>query len=144
MAGKTKREAASQPVTIAEWRGRASNERDTLDRELAEMELLINQARTEAARHESKRAATAEKVGTMAAAPGTDPRDLLELKDQLVTLTKRAVLMEAQVDVLAGKRTTFQAVVDNVTDKNAWSTAGNGLIGVGAPRTLKLAARMDF
>lgn len=45
---------------------------------------------------------------------------------------------------LAGKRTTLQAVVDNVTDKNAWSTAGNGLIGVSAPRTLKLAARMDF
>lgn len=45
---------------------------------------------------------------------------------------------------VAGKRTTFQAVLDNVTDKNYWSTAGNGFIGVGSPRTLKVAAKVDF
>ena len=45
---------------------------------------------------------------------------------------------------VAGKRSTFQAVIDNVTDKNYWSTAGNGLLGVGLPRTLKLMAKMDF
>ncbi len=50
----------------------------------------------------------------MAAAPGTDPKDLLELKDQLVTLTKRAVLMEAQVDVLAGKQKTLTRYHDAV------------------------------
>lgn len=43
-----------------------------------------------------------------------------------------------------GKRTTFQAVVDNVTNENYWSTAGNGLLGVGTPRTLKLTAKVDF
>jgi iron complex outermembrane receptor protein len=48
------------------------------------------------------------------------------------------------VTKLAGNRTTFQAVVDNVTDKNYWSTAGNGFIGVGSPRTLKVAAKIDF
>lgn len=46
--------------------------------------------------------------------------------------------------VIGGKRTTFQAVVDNVTDKNYWSTAGNGLLGVGAPRTLKVTAKVEF
>lgn len=46
--------------------------------------------------------------------------------------------------VLGGKRTTFQAVVDNVTDKNYWSTAGNGLLGVGAPRTLKVMTKIEF
>ena len=45
---------------------------------------------------------------------------------------------------LAGKRTTYQAVIDNATDKNYWATAGNGLLGVGAPRTLKLTAKMEF
>ncbi|WP_420473261.1 TonB-dependent receptor domain-containing protein [Noviherbaspirillum sp. ST9] len=45
---------------------------------------------------------------------------------------------------VAGKRSTFQAVVDNVTDKDYWSTAGNGLLGVGLPRTLKLTAKMEF
>ena len=42
------------------------------------------------------------------------------------------------------ERTTFQLVVDNVTDKNYWSTAGNGFIGVGRPRTLKATVRVDF
>jgi outer membrane receptor protein involved in Fe transport len=36
------------------------------------------------------------------------------------------------------------AVLDNATDRNCRSTAGNGYIGVGAPRTLKLLARVSF
>lgn len=45
---------------------------------------------------------------------------------------------------IAGRPATFQAVLDNATDRNYWSTAGNGYIGVGAPRTFKLLARMSF
>ncbi|MFS0753573.1 TonB-dependent siderophore receptor [Noviherbaspirillum sp. 1P10PC] len=45
---------------------------------------------------------------------------------------------------IAGKPTTFQAVLDNATDRNYWSAAGNGYIGVGAPRTLRLLARVSF
>lgn len=45
---------------------------------------------------------------------------------------------------IAGKRTTLQAVLDNVTDKGYWSTAGNGYIGVGTPRTLKVMAKVSF
>lgn len=45
---------------------------------------------------------------------------------------------------IAGKPTTFQAVLDNATDRNYWSSTGNGYLGVGAPRTLKLLARVSF
>ncbi len=45
---------------------------------------------------------------------------------------------------IGGKRTTFQAVLDNATDKQYWSAAGNGYLGVGAPRTLKVMAKMSF
>ena len=45
---------------------------------------------------------------------------------------------------LLGARATVQANLDNATDKDYWSTAGNGLLGVGAPRTLRLAAKFDF
>lgn len=45
---------------------------------------------------------------------------------------------------IAGKRTMFQAVVDNATNSNYWSTAGNGLLGVGAPIMLKVASRVEF
>jgi len=45
---------------------------------------------------------------------------------------------------LFGTNTTLQANLDNATDKVYWSTAGNGLLGVGAPRTLRVAAKFDF
>lgn len=46
--------------------------------------------------------------------------------------------------VVSGQRTTFQAVLDNATNRDYWSTAGNGLLGVGAPRMLKFIAQMQF
>ena len=45
---------------------------------------------------------------------------------------------------IAGKRTMLQAVVDNATNSNYWSTAGNGLLGVGAPIMFKVASRVEF
>ena len=39
---------------------------------------------------------------------------------------------------------SVQANLDNAADKDYWSTAGNGLLGVGAPRTLRVAAKFDL
>lgn len=39
---------------------------------------------------------------------------------------------------------TLQANLDNAADRAYWSTGGNGLMGVGLPRTLRLAASFDF
>ncbi|HYG05697.1 MAG TPA: TonB-dependent siderophore receptor [Stenotrophomonas sp.] len=38
----------------------------------------------------------------------------------------------------------LRLMLDNVANRNYWSTAGNGLIGVGTPRTLSLQARWGF
>ena len=77
-----------------------------LDKELGEVELLISQARAEATRHETRRAAAAEKLATiLAAAPaGQPPADTVDVNAQLVLQTQRAALMESQVDVLEGKQ----------------------------------------
>ncbi|WP_025039821.1 TonB-dependent siderophore receptor [Nitrosospira briensis] len=45
---------------------------------------------------------------------------------------------------IAGKRTMIQAVVDNAANSNYWSTAGNGLLGVGAPILMKVVSRVEF
>lgn len=45
---------------------------------------------------------------------------------------------------IAGKRTLFQAVLDNATDENYWSSAGNNLLGAGLPRTFKVIARVEL
>jgi iron complex outermembrane receptor protein len=45
---------------------------------------------------------------------------------------------------LAGRNVTLQANLDNAADRDYWATAGNGLLGTGAPRTLRLAAKFDL
>lgn len=44
----------------------------------------------------------------------------------------------------AGTGVTLQANVDNLTDRTYWSSAGNNLLGVGLPRTVRVAAKFDF
>jgi two-component system, NarL family, sensor histidine kinase DegS len=75
-----------------------------VDSELAEIEMLVSQARTEAGRHEQKRVQTTEKLTAGVNMPA---EDLVALSTQLVTLTRRAAVMEAQVDLLEGKRKTL-------------------------------------
>jgi two-component system sensor histidine kinase DegS len=88
------------PLPLLEIAERARREVDLLTREIGEIELLVNQARTEASRHEQKRAQAAEKLHPASKDSETDGD---EKSDQLVTLTKRSAIMEAQVDILEGK-----------------------------------------
>src|SRR5215210_3017293 len=81
---------------------RVTRDVSTLDGELAEIDMLVNQARVEAERHELKRTQTAEKLSSQP--PGSPAEDTLALTSQLVTLTRRAAVMESQVEVLEGKR----------------------------------------
>lgn len=111
-----------------------------LDAELAEIDMLVAQARTEAARHEQKRAQTADKISAGAALP---PEDLATLNAQLLTLTKRAAMMQSQVDVLEGKRKSlgrFRATLAELSASYGGlvpSPAADGLAaGEPAPRRL--------
>ena len=72
-----------------------------LDKELGEIDLLVAQAKAEAARHETRRNSAAEKLAALAA---DAVPERLELTTNLVTLTQRSALMDTQVDVLEGKR----------------------------------------
>lgn len=92
---------------LASLAEQARREVEALERELAEIEMLVQQATTEAARHEAKRAQLTGKLAALAANRSTEPAELGALADQAITLTKRAALMEAQVEVLAGKQKTL-------------------------------------
>jgi two-component system sensor histidine kinase DegS len=87
-----------------------------LDGELAEIEMLVAQAKTEAVRHEQKRVQAADRLAGGGSMP---PDDLNALNAQLVTLTRRASVMEAQVDVLEGKRKTLARLRDTLADLSA-------------------------
>jgi two-component system sensor histidine kinase DegS len=93
--------AAHDPGALAD---RIGSELATLDAELTEIELLVQQARTEADRHEMKRSQTADRVATMRGVATPNQAELAEATGQLVQLTRRAVVMESQVDVLQGKQ----------------------------------------
>jgi two-component system sensor histidine kinase DegS len=88
-------------LDIAAVAERVRREAEDLGRELAEVEMLIAQARSEAARHETRRAAAAEKLAAVPA--DGKASEATDVANQALTLTRRAAVMEAQVDVLEGK-----------------------------------------
>ncbi|HET9346175.1 MAG TPA: hypothetical protein VFO05_10760, partial [Candidatus Limnocylindrales bacterium] len=91
--------------SLADVTARVAAEVETLDRELAEIDMLVAQARAEAERHELKRAQAVEKLEGLPEATPVD--DVVALNAQLVVLTRRASVMESQVEVLEGKRKTL-------------------------------------
>jgi two-component system, NarL family, sensor histidine kinase DegS len=88
---------------LIDLRDRAAQDLEKLGNELSEIELLAQQARAEAGRYETKRSTAADRVAAMARTQPVEPPEAIELASQLVTLTRKAGLMEAQVEVLDGK-----------------------------------------
>jgi two-component system sensor histidine kinase DegS len=77
------------PLPLLEIAERARREVDLLTREIGEIELLVNQARTEASRHEQKRVQAADKHRPSGKdGEGSDE----EANEQLVALTKRSAI----------------------------------------------------
>ena len=129
--------AAPPPETLPALSGRMADELARLDVELGEVDLLITQARTEAARHETRRVAASDKLtAATAAAESTggalEPSVAAEHNAQLVLLTKRAALMESQVDVLEGKRRALGRYRDSLAASvQALGALGGGRAAVG-------------
>jgi two-component system sensor histidine kinase DegS len=94
---------AAHSPTAAELAGEAAEEVARLEHELAEIELLVQQARNESSRHEAKRTQSQERVAQLSGGRSS-PAELIEATNQLLTATRRASLMDAQIDVLVGKQ----------------------------------------
>jgi signal transduction histidine kinase len=93
----------ARPDGPVEMAVRVEGEVAILEAELAEIDMLIQQARSEGARHEAKRAQAADAVAAAKNTGTGGPAELAELNSQLLNLTRRAMVMESQVDVLNGK-----------------------------------------
>lgn len=87
----------------------------SLSQEIDELSLLTAQAVTETERHESRRAKAEERVAAMELDARTDAVELREARAQLLMLSRRAVLFEAQQQVLEGKARTLQRFRDKLT-----------------------------
>jgi two-component system sensor histidine kinase DegS len=89
------------PLPLLEIAEHARREIDLLTKEMGEIELLVQQARTEAARHETKRSQTVDKLKM---APGYKAdSEQAEQIESAIALTQRSAVLEAQADVLQGK-----------------------------------------
>jgi two-component system sensor histidine kinase DegS len=108
-----KSEAAPPPETVA-LPDRLAEDLAAVDKELLEIDLLVGQATAEAGRHEARRAQAAEKI---------DKAQGVDQYEQLLTLTKRAALMETQVEVLEGKKRALTRYRDALAEYVEASTA---------------------
>lgn len=88
-------------------------EREVLERELGEVELLLGQVRTEAQRHEARRQQTAERFDGLLTSTNVGT-DVKEAHEQLILQARRAALMEAQLEVLEGKQKVLRRFADYV------------------------------
>jgi two-component system sensor histidine kinase DegS len=127
-------DTATQPASgLDALASRLADDLLTLDKELGEVDLLIAQAKTEAARHETRRSSAADKLAGLPSFH--DVGDRLEQTAALVGLTKRAGLMETQVEVLDGKRRALARYRDAIADHlEALRAAGDQGLGGGGDR----------
>jgi two-component system, NarL family, sensor histidine kinase DegS len=116
-------------------RDRMARDIERLSEEITEIELLFQQVTSEADRHESRRARTEDRIAALERDPGSSPADLAESRASLITFTRRAMLFEAQQQVLEGKRKVLARFRDRMAEIAVAIDAGAGV-----PRALRGAA----
>ncbi|HEY7941651.1 MAG TPA: histidine kinase [Candidatus Limnocylindrales bacterium] len=111
--------AADEPVAKIQPRLAAelADEVGRLGKELDEIGLLIGQARNEAARHDARRATAEQRLTELQQARReVTADDFAQALAALLTATRRAALMEGQIDVLEGKQKTILRMRDRIAD----------------------------
>jgi two-component system sensor histidine kinase DegS len=78
-----------------------------LDRELEEIGLLAGQAASETERHRARREKGEERVKVLEKDPRPNADEVREARTQLIALTRREMLFDAQKEVLEGKQKTL-------------------------------------
>src|SRR3954449_1098383 len=109
-------------------------ERDqqTLQRELDEIEMLLTQTAGESERAEARRAQAEERLAQIERDPSTPSDTVAEARAQVLNQTRRATLMQAQVDVLGGKQRALVRYRDRVANALPVVRAVAGPTGPGA------------
>ena len=119
--------------SLTDLTGELESERATLERELTEIDLLMRQAASEAERHEQRRAQAEERLGALERDSNRDEATLREARNQLLSQTRRQVMMQGQIEVLQGKQRALQRFHDRLAQiLPALGQAGPALEAAGA------------
>lgn len=127
-------------LTAEELAARLTAEAAVVASEMEEIDVLVTQATTEAARHETRRTAAADKLASaaeqLAAAAGgsATSKNVADLANQLVNVARKAALMEAQIDLLEGKRKSIARLHELIKAHAAEVNEMAGLAPSGAAR----------
>ena len=122
-------------ISAAELADQLAAEAVQLEREVNEIELLVTQARTEAARHETRRSAAADKLSKLGEASSV--KEAVDLANQVATLTRRAALMDGQLEILEGKKKSIARLQESIQAsanrvRELSGRAGGGAAGASA------------
>lgn len=90
-------------------------DRSTLERELAEIDLLLRQTTSEAERHEARRVQVEERLAALERDLPPPADEIVEARAQLLSQSRRATVMQAQLEVLSGKQRALQRYHDRLT-----------------------------
>jgi two-component system sensor histidine kinase DegS len=118
------------PGDMESLRASLVEEIGALDRELEEIGLLARQAHSELERHDARRQKGEDRVTLLERDAGADPGELREARTQLLTLTRRALLFDAQQEVLEGKHKSLQRFRDRL-DSLYGALGGVGAVSLG-------------
>ncbi len=122
--------------TLPQLAGELAADQATLERELAEIEMLLRQTATESERHEARRIQAEERVTALERNEPVAP-ELAEARTALLAQTRRVTLMQAQLDVLGGKQRALQRFRDRLAEILPVMRAvpPDGIVAASAPNT---------
>jgi two-component system sensor histidine kinase DegS len=119
--------------SLSDLADQLEQDQSTLERELAEIELLLRQTATEAERHEARRVQTEERLATIERDHPPSAEDVADARNQVLSQTRRATIMQAQLEVLSGKQRALQRYHDKLADLLP-VLRGNAVAGADEPR----------
>jgi two-component system sensor histidine kinase DegS len=112
------------------------HELEQVGHELDEIGMLLTQATTEAERHEQRRVQAEERVAAVEADTSAAGDAVIEARAQLLSQTRRATLMQSQLDVLSGKQRSLGRYRDRLAAtlpivRDAAGVTPSALLGTG-------------
>ncbi len=113
------RPAETDPATAPDLVARITSDVVGLEAELAEIDLLLQQARNETSRHEQRVEQAGERIAQVTSGRSVAIHELTEAYQALLTMTRKASVMQASIDVLEGKRRAIARFRDRLVEIRA-------------------------
>jgi two-component system sensor histidine kinase DegS len=99
-------------TSVTELADQLASDAAQLEREITEIDLLVAQASSEATRHETRRATAAEKLSKLG--DGGSVKEAVDMANQVANLTRRAALMDGQLEILEGKKKSIARLRESI------------------------------